>query len=56
MRNKKSFITFAVVIVSFAAGIVLLTWNEPTDGLDMIAVVVFIFTGWYGGKFGFAKL
>lgn len=32
---NKTFITFLVVIISFGVGVVLMTWKEPTDGLDM---------------------
>lgn len=53
---NKTFITFLVVIISFGVGIVLMTWKEPTDGLDMLSIPVFIFVGWYAGKRGFGKL
>lgn len=56
MRNKEAFITAVVVIVSFGAGIVSLTWRGPTDILDLLSVVLFIFTGWYATKFKFGKL
>lgn len=56
MRNKEAFITAVIVFVAFGAGIVSLTWDSPTTGLDLLSIVLFIFTGWYATKFKFGKL
>lgn len=56
MKNKKGFITAVVVIVSFGLGVVALLYRGKSDGLDLLAVVLFLFTGWYATKFKFGKV
>lgn len=53
---NKGFVTFAVVIVAFSLGIISLTWEGPTTGLDLLAVLLFIFTGWFAQRFNFGKI
>lgn len=53
---SKSFITAAVVIVSFGAGITFLAWNVKPDSLDFLAIIFFLFTGWYATKFKFGNI